>query len=339
MQLEQVSPESRDEIIAFLREVFREPATARFLAPDIVEWKCFTPRPDWPGSRAYAYRHDGRIAAFGCVVPIVVAFPDADHRLITVVDWAADGRVRGSGTELIYALTSLADARLAYGGSSSARAIAASSTRLRPFGDYACAQRVVRVGRQYAAAESQPGRAGLRWVRNVTRNIIAPVGAARGWTARPVVAFDESLPDSAHAAPRRDFLLPVRTPALLNFMLACPGAVTRGYVLEYEEQARGHLLLFGAADSVRLADLQIAGASDADWVAGFALALRLARRAFPDAVVADAMVFPGALKAAAARAGFDDVSLDPCRADDPAKLLDGAPPIAVGMIDNDAAWL
>jgi hypothetical protein len=339
MELEQLRREHRDEITLFLRGVFRAPADAPFLQPEVMEWKCFTERPDWSGSRAYVYRVDGEIVAYGCPVPCVVACPDADYRIMSVIDWAANGRVRGAGLRLIVALTSLGDARVNYGGSAIAQSIAKASAISRAFGDFAAAQRVIRIQRQRAAGAAHPFRARLRWARNLARNIVRPVTGTGAWKAHHVDRFDETLPDTAHIVGRTDLALPVRSAALLNFMLSCPSALTRGYLLEHESRVRGHLLLFGAGNSVRVADLQVASPVDGDWAACFALALRHAHDDFPDAVVVDATVFPPPLQRAAARAGFNDRSIRPCRVHDPRKLLDDARPIAISMMDSDAAWL
>jgi Acetyltransferase (GNAT) domain len=136
MRLEQTQPRDTGEIIDFLRTVFQANGDAPFLAPATIQWKYFTPRPDWNGSRSYAYREGGQIVAHGCVVPITVPLAGGDVRLISVVDWAATASIRGIGRTLIADLTALVDARLAFGGSTMGRQLLHRSKLSHPFSSW-----------------------------------------------------------------------------------------------------------------------------------------------------------------------------------------------------------
>ena len=56
MRLEQTQPGDTGEIIDFLRTAFQVDRDAPFLAPATIQWKYFTPRWDWIGSRSGARR-------------------------------------------------------------------------------------------------------------------------------------------------------------------------------------------------------------------------------------------------------------------------------------------
>ena len=339
MRLEQLQPADTGEIIDFLRTVFQVDGNAPFLAPATIQWKYFTPRPDWVGSRSYVYRDDGRIVAHGCVIPITLPLAAGDVRTISVVDWAAAASIRGIGRSLISDLTALVDARLAFGGSTMGRQLLHRSKLSAPFSSWRRGFRILRPSRLRPASASKVMLAALRWARDCARVATLPFASHGEWRATAVPRFDDTLPDAARANGRSDFALPLRTPALLNYMLECPAARVRGYLLTWRGRPRGHLLLFCVDRQVRVGDLQLDSELDDDWKDCFALAVRVAREDFPEASTVSADAFAPAIELALRRAGYRLGPPEQCRAQDPGARLNASRLPALGMIDNDTAWL
>lgn len=339
MRLEQTQQGDAREIIDFLRTAFHADRDAPFLAPATIQWKYFTSRPDWIGSRSYVYRDGGRIVAHGCVVPITVPLDSGDARLISVVDWAAAASIRGVGRSLISDLTALVDARLAFGGSTISRQLLHRSKLSAPLSSWRRGFRIIRPSRLRPAPASKVVISALKWARDCARLATLPFASHGEWHATVVARFDDTLPDAARANSRSDFALPLRTPALLNYMLDCPAARTRGYLLTWRGRARGHLLLFCVNRQVRVGDLQLDSDLDDDWKDCFALAVRVAREDFPEASTVRADAFAPAIEQALRRAGYRLGPPEQCRAQDPGARLNAARLPALGMIDHDTAWL
>ena len=339
MRLEQLQPSDATEIIDFLRTAFHADGDARFLAPALIHWKYFAPRPDWIGSRSYVYRDGGRIVAHGCVVPITLPLVDGALRLISVVDWAAATSIRGIGRSLMADLTALVDARLAFGGSSMGRALLHRSKLSNPFASWRRGSRIIRPSRVPQSSGTNVVVSALRWARDSTRLTMLPLVSHGEWRATLVPCFDDALPDAARTNGRSDFVLPLRTPALLNYMLACPAARVRGYLLTWRGRPRGHLLLFCVNGQVRVGDLQIDSVLDDDWKVCHAIAVRVAREDFPEAWSASADAFAPAMEQALRRVGYRLSPPGQCRAQDPGARLSASQLPALSMIDSDAAWL
>jgi hypothetical protein len=64
------APEDLPELTEFLLGVFHASSDAPFVRPEMMQWKYFSPRPDWNGSRSYVMRGEGRIFAHSSVAPV-----------------------------------------------------------------------------------------------------------------------------------------------------------------------------------------------------------------------------------------------------------------------------
>ena len=185
MRLEHTQPGDASEIIDFLRTVFQADGDVPFLAPATIQWKYFTPRPDWVGSRSYVYRDGGRIVAHGCVIPITLPLAAGDVRTISVVDWAAAASIRGIGRSLISDLTALVDARLAFGGSTMGRQLLHRSKLSAPFSSWRRGFRILRPSRLRPASASKVMIAALRWARDCARVATLPFASHGECAPRP----------------------------------------------------------------------------------------------------------------------------------------------------------
>ena len=89
--------------------------------PDVLRWKCFAPHPFWEGSRGYALRYKGAMAAFGCLVPSRFLTGSATVASCNMIDWAASKAVPGAGAMLYRHIQSLTGTMINIGGTEDAR--------------------------------------------------------------------------------------------------------------------------------------------------------------------------------------------------------------------------
>jgi hypothetical protein len=98
LPLAALSPHHREQVIELLCSAFGTGRTTPFLDPELLDWKYDNPRPDWQGSRSYAWIAGEEIAAHACLCPVTYRLPGG--RQITgsqFIDWAAGRRVAGAG--------------------------------------------------------------------------------------------------------------------------------------------------------------------------------------------------------------------------------------------------
>jgi GMP synthase-like glutamine amidotransferase len=145
---------------------------------------------------------------------------------------------------------------------------------------------------------------------------------------REKIAADAMIARAAEFTPAR------RSPELLNYMLACPGAAFSGFVIREGGQARGYFVLSRAGGQTRIADLWTSG----EWPAAVSLAAREAARDRATCeVTAVASVEP--LRRAIEANGFQGRGAAPVFLYDPKGLLATAPPLDVQLLDGDECYL
>lgn len=333
--------EDLPELTEFLLGVFHADAGAPFVSPQMMEWKYFTPRPDWSGPRSYLLRSEGRIAAHGCLAPVTFRLPgDAAAAKVTsmrVIDWAGGRQVPAAGVRVMRALGALTDTVLAVGGSSDAVRVF-PKMGFQHSGDVEVFARVVRPWRQFRLDPYPRGwKAPLRLARNTGFSLAALPTAPAGWSCRRISAFDASLAPVLEFQPA-GFTATERTPPLLNYMLACPGAAFSGFLLRQSERVRGYFLLCHVAGQTRIADLRVDSEDAEDWYAAFALATRQAA-ADPATceILAVSSIRPGV--AALHRCGYRFRRHDPIFLLDPRRRLAAAPPLNLDLLVGDEAYL
>lgn len=337
MNFERVSPEGQDEAVAFLREIFQAPPDARFLRPDVIRWKFFQTRPDWDGSRSYAFRSEGRIVAHACIVPGAFVTPAGKVvRTVFPIDWAASNSVPGAGLLLLREIAALTDVRISYGGSAEARAVVRKGSAIRrPGSDYPIGEllRARRSLRPFARRDSL--RALKQTLRDAWQNARTPLAAHPDWTARRVERFDGELPETRGL----QLMLPLRSAALLNYMLDCPAVRLLGFLIQKGGATRGHLLLAESGPQARIADLVIDSDQPEDWAAAYSLAASVVQECCPAAHALTAMAGPAALQSALLRAGYSELSRLTATVQDRRSAIPPGCIPAFNMMDNDAAYL
>jgi hypothetical protein len=325
-------PTGRDDVpklVRFLTSVFGLREDAPFVAKDLIEWKYFASHPHWDGPRSYLLKQDGKLAAHGCAHPANFVTLRGTVTGTRVIDWAAGADVPGAGVLLFRKFASLAATLFAVGGSPETQSIL-PKIGFRRVGELSLYALPVRPVRQFLRRPKKDARSVARLVRNLAWRRIPPADRAQRFSAVPVEQF-ECVPEPA---PTAEFTRTRRSPELLNHMLACPGAVFRGFVIREGADVRGHFVLSRVAGQTRIVDIRIEG----DWQAAFTLAAREAARD-PETCEVAAATSVDRLREAILASGFQPRGAEPVFLYDPKRLLADAPPLSLQLLDGDECYL
>ncbi len=258
----QTAPDEANRVREFLAQVFGSGLDAPSLRAELIRWKYYDPRPDWHGSRSYVIERAGKYAAHGCVWPMRFGRTDACQ----IIDWAASPEAVGAGMLLRREVEKMVPVSVAIGGSEDSRKVLPRAgyrtvAQLRTF------VRVLRPLRQFSRRTDRPvWRRGAKTARAWWWSLAPAPHIPERWSSEAVTRFrSEDLPAAA-----------VRSPDLLNYLLACPAVRMHGYVLRKAGEIMGHLLVSAVDGQARIADLHLIGQNPSDWVAAVSLATRVA---------------------------------------------------------------
>jgi hypothetical protein len=336
-----IAPTPRGEqsaLVQFLLESFHLPPDAPFVDAGLLGWKYFEPRPDWDGPRSYILRHQGEIVAHGCVVPSRFRDGAREIRGIRVIDLAGSRRFPGGGILLMRKFNEWSDIVMAVGGSQDTlRVLPKAGFAHR--GTSAAYARVIRPWRQLRTDPFPRGwKAPLRLARNVfwaasARSATLPAG----WSLRAVERFDTSVePVLEYISP--EAAQPARSPALLNYMLRCPGAAVRGFLILEQGAVRGYCLISRVGGQARIAELRLASAEEGAWRTAYALA---AEAAAADPMTCEIVAVTAVRTPARALQanGFRLRRNDPILIRNPQGRLEEMPPLDINMLEGDEAYV
>ncbi len=273
----------------FLAGIFGTGIDAPSLRLDLIRWKYYDARPDWAGSRSYVLERGGEYAAHGCVWPMRLFGVDACQ----IIDWAGAPKAAGAGLLLRREIEKRVTVSVGIGGSEDSRKVMprAGYKTVAAFRTFV---RVLRPFRQFGRRTERTlllraAKTARAWLWSLPLLPRTPAG----WSIDAVTRFrDEDLDTGA-----------VRSPELLNYLMACPVVRMHGYVLRKNGRIAGHLLLADVDSQARIADLQLTAGEREDWAAAVGLATRLAAQNGASEVVAHSSFepFSDALRAAAYR--------------------------------------
>jgi hypothetical protein len=206
----------------------------------------------------------------------------------------------------------------------------------RASGEIAFYARVIHPWRQFRS-DPFPRRwkAPLRLARNTLWSLEPVRPIPEGWNCTALAAFDES-----HAillGAEASSVSTTRTPALMNYLLRCPGARMSAYLIHQEGHLCGWFLLARVPGVVRIADLRVQSSEPQSWQAAYALATQTAladRNSYELVAAASAPIARDAIR----HNGFRLHHCDPVFLLDPQGFLAGYQP-EVSLIDSDAAYL
>jgi hypothetical protein len=325
------------ELTQFLLQVFQAGGDAPFVRPKLMQWKYFTPRPDWSGARSYLLFGQDRISAHGCVVPAAFRTPAGRVTAMRVIDWAGSRHTPAAGVMAMRKLAQLTDVVLAIGGSPDAVRVF-PKMKFDHRGDAGVYVRVVRPWRQFRTDPFPRGwKAPLRLARNTLWSFSPVLRPPREWSATRVKQFDDSLAVALAFLPKT-FITTERSPGVLNYMLGCPGGAFSGFVIRQAQQVRGYFILSHVAGQTRIAEAWVNSEQPADWQAAIGLATGQAA-AMPETCEILAVNSIRLGREALERNGFRFRRNDPIFVLDPQRRLTGLPELHLTLLDGDESYL
>jgi hypothetical protein len=216
-------------------------------------------------------RRGEEIVAFGCAMPTRFVCAGGELLVACIIDWAANRAVAGAGVAIYRHIGNLAGGLIGVGGSNDAQRLL-PRMGFQQVQELLTYERVTRPVRRFLGAGSRTWRDLARLGRNAVR-LWRPGGtAARGWSARRVERFDESVEAVAPRPGLVSATVCYRNAAILNYFLLCPAARMEGYLLEREGLVGGYFVRAFVRGECRIAELWVASAEQADWAAAVALA-------------------------------------------------------------------
>jgi hypothetical protein len=311
---------SRQELASFLLA-----ASGVQSAVPLLAWKYDVPRTDFAGPRSYVLRDTGgAIVAHAGLCPATFSLPSGDVRASYVIDWAGNAR-----EELIEEIAPKFDMLVAVGGAPETQT-ALPRLGYRRAGEM---QVFTRVLRPFAGGWKSP----LRLARNVIASRAAAPPIPEGWSAQPITAFDLSCQPLFEDRVHSPFPSTRRTPGLMNYWLACPGASAAAALVRQNGELRGWFIMTRVGPQARIADLWVNSNSVGDWLVALSMAIDAAMK---DAAVSELVLsasIPMAIEAAPL-AGFRAHEAEPIFAFDPKNALGALAMLNVAPVESDLAY-
>jgi hypothetical protein len=325
--------------VAFLKTAFADAtAPAELTSPQLMAWKAFAPHPDWPGSRSYIARQDGRIVAHVCVWPTGFDTPSGKIGCSHLLDWAADPAAAGAGVTIYRHLMQMTDTVLAIGGSPQARRLL-PRIGFKSYGTLDYYARVVRPFRQYRQrSRTSPLREVARLGRNIIWSMPRPWPVRHEWSSAPSERAGVWLDELVSRCAPQTYCPGRRSAALVNYLLECPAAACRLYSLSRNGARQGYFILNEVHGQTRIVDLFINSGESAEWESAYRAAFRAAASLAATCEVVAATSLPW-LAEALRSCGFRKRDSRPVMLYDPRRLLDGVPPLQIRMVDSDAFYM
>jgi hypothetical protein len=334
IEIRDVQPTELAEAAAFLAAAFGMPEDAPFLNPALMEWKYTLPRSDWKGARSRVVREDGRIVAHAGLWPLRFETPLGPVDAVHLIDWGAAGAA-GAGVLLYREMLRDAPVALVLGGAAQARKLLGRMgfSQVGSFDSYA---RVVRPWRQFRLRPTGSAlRDSAKLARNWVWSLMPRAGTGR-LEAEPVSEFPAELDDFLPRCLRAGYTCAFRSAEILNFMLLCPGANCRAWLLRNRGAVQGYFLLCRMGGQSRIADLRVCeGASLAE---AYSVAID---RAAADPEICEIVAVSSTAWTAEAlgRNGFRLRGERPLWLRDPGHRLPAESPLLLQALESDSFFL
>jgi hypothetical protein len=315
-----------------LRNVFGVGESHRMFQADVLRWKCFAPHPFWEGSRGYALRYKGEMAAFVCLVPIRFLTVSGTVPGCNFIDWAASKAVPGAGIMLRRHIQGLIGTMINTGGTEDARQVL-PKIGYQVRGERHAYTRVVRPWRHFQG-HRKDWKSPVRLARDYRELRRAAPVAGHALKARRVDSFDgvpaEVFPDPLVTRQ----VVCARTPESLGYFLACPASKMEAYLLERDHTPVGYFVLSRVGFESRIADLWVRSADRQDWAEAYATATAAARTDPHTAEVKAAACSPletGALE----QSGYRRTHAEPVFVLDPDGKLGDRYDLDISLLEDD----
>jgi hypothetical protein len=322
------SPEDAPKIAQFLVKAFSAGPDDMIARPDLMHWKYWAHRDDWPGSRSFRLEREGDIVAHGAPWPSFVRTPAGPVlRGAQVLDWAADPSTPGAGLAVMkHIAPEHVDLIFALGGSNATRRVL-PAIGFKPFNDVSFFAKPLRPLAQIVSHQFRNWKSPARLIRNFAWSRRA-IASAPGWSSRPVDAGEiRAWPEPGGAT------VLVRDAKKFEYFSKCDLIRPRLYSVEREGHQAGYFYLVFVPGQARIAD---AWAIDpVAWTQLYALAIE---RALDDPGTNEITTIAGleVAQEALEHSGFRRRRVERLMIYDPKKVLDPSTRLHFQMIDNDA---
>ncbi len=322
----------------FLVKSFRADPTLNSFRPQVMHWKYFADRPEWPTFRSFAVKQDGQIVAHGGVWPVSLVTPEVDLKAIHLIDWTASRSALGAGVYLLRKMAGLADMLLTIGGSEDTRNLL-PKLGYKNCGELRRYARVVRPWLQFRTTPHKNWKTPAKFLRDSARGLTGIPSAPKGWQASEVPSFPASI-DGGGIGQTTNSVSPRRTASGLNYLLACPAARFSGFLVSQGQQLRGYFLLAQVGRQMRIVDMRMnredrSREDRESWWAMCALATRAAAEVpeICEIVAASSIEVTGE---AWLHAGFVHRRTDQIFCYDPRNVVSSGLPLDLSLADGDA---
>ncbi len=335
MEAELLPEDRHDEAVEFLLSIFPGAEGAPFIDREIRHWKYFAPHPFSAGSRCYVLRDAKGLLAHAGVSPVEYVIGGERKSSFQIIDWAGSPRRAGAGFLLYRALWNTADSYIGIGGTEDARKVMRSIPRmqtgyfmthlafpLRPFGQLLSS----------SWSWKSPGK----WARSWRWRLARRRPDLRAWRAVPLERLTERDAALLRVDAAGAYVPLRRTPELVNYWMACPGARVRVWRLDFKNEPAGALALAFVKKEARILDLTV-DTTRAPLSEAYSLAIDLAARERDACEVSAASSAPpvvaAMIEAGMIARGKSDVFLG-----DPKKLFPAGIPIEVNLSIGDGFY-
>jgi hypothetical protein len=300
ISLRDTSEPDATAVSAFLTRMLK-PQTPSSYAPDAhMQWKYWTARSDWEGSRSFTAGCNGTIHAHAAAWPVRICVPGELVSAVHVIDWAADPAYPGAGLWLMRQIVARAGLAIATGGSEITRRIL-PLIGFRARGELWWLARPLRPVAQARTIPVPAWRAAAKLARNAAWNLTAPASSPRGWSAHRV-ASDE-IPGSLWPQPSAAVAVTARDADFYRYVLSAPSPRHELFVVAKQGEPAGYFCLAFAPHVARIADLWLTSTEIDDWCNAVRTATATAA-ARPDVYEVTALASTSFSKTAVCNAGF-----------------------------------
>jgi hypothetical protein len=289
------TPADADRIQEFLSRTFQNGKSSPLWRSDVLDWKYWEPRPDWPGSRSYIVERDNVILAHGAAWPMPLSSNSGSISGFFFYDWAADPASPGMGAAVLQEMRAVAGVAWLCGGTEQGQKLF-TTTGFRPIQTVSVYALPLRPFR----AEWVRRDPGWKSARRLARNQLRKWRAARpgqSWEAVPL-EHPEKLPprrNRSHGFPSSLQFAP--------YYARCPHAEVSWHEVRKGGQTRGFFCLVTVPGAARIAEAVMDLRDPDSWKNLAALAIEAAASRNCDEIMAWASLTE--MCAGLAAAGFE----------------------------------
>lgn len=267
------SPHDLPSLQRLLCEVFKAPSTAPFLSAELMTWKYWTPREDWPEPRSYVLEREGAIVAHVGVWPVTLQLGNSVARGIQMIDWASNRASAGAGLTLVQRLAGTVDFMYSIGGSEATQKVL-PAFGFKEYTQQWKAVRPLRPLRQMLTHQYRNWKLMPRLVRNWRWSRLGSAAASEQWTLEAIAP--NGIVEYPEVSRFADAGIP-RPPSFFHYLQQCPAVNFHLYRASVNGRYESHFLLSEVRGQVRLAGVWLREPSRVRFAAVFGLAQRTAK--------------------------------------------------------------